>query len=123
MKTQDILGYFSIIGTNQDDSKNTYKGKLFLSLDDDRKIIAKWLINNTQEQFGTGFFKNNILVINFYYKSIEGNAFFFCQAKLCTFYNTPKTFFLFCFVFLVEAKINVYEPEDPSLYLMEQAEK
>ena len=75
MKTQDILGYFSIIGTNQDDSKNTYKGKLFLSLDDDRKIIAKWLINNTQEQFGTGYFKNNILVINFYYKSIEGEIF------------------------------------------------
>ena len=75
MSIQDIIGQYAILGTNQDDSENTYKGELFLSLIDDNTINAKWLINNTQEQFGTGYFKNNTLVINFYYKSIEGEVF------------------------------------------------
>ena len=63
MNIKDLVGTFSIIGSNQDDSENSYKGTLNLSLDDDNRIIAKWMINNTQEQFGTGFYKNNILVI------------------------------------------------------------
>jgi len=67
MKIQDLVGSFSIIGSNQDDSENSYKGKLSLKLDENNKISANWLINGNQEQVGTGFFKDNILVINFKY--------------------------------------------------------
>lgn len=68
MTIQDVIGDFSIIGHNQDAAKNTYKGILNLKLDKNDRIIATWLINNEQEQIGTGFFKNNILVINFSYQ-------------------------------------------------------
>lgn len=67
MTVNDLMGHYSIIGTNQDDSGNTYKGKLFLSVNTDNSISAKWLINNEQEQFGKGYLENNLLVINFYY--------------------------------------------------------
>lgn len=76
MTAKDLIGNFSILGSNQDDSENSYKGKLNLSLDDDNRIIAKWLINKSQEQFGVGFFKNNILVINFNYQGDE-NAIYY----------------------------------------------
>ncbi len=71
MKIQDLVGTFSIIGSNQDDDEGSYKGELNLSLDDNKRIVAKWIIDGTQEQFGTGFFSNNILVINFNYQGIE----------------------------------------------------
>ena len=71
MTIKDVLGDFSILGSNQDDSEETYKGTLSLTLDSENRIIAKWLINKSQEQFGVGFFKNNILVINFNYKGDE----------------------------------------------------
>jgi hypothetical protein len=75
MKIQDLVGKYSIIGSNQDADKNSYKGKLCLSLDDNNRIVAKWIINNNQEQFGTGFFKNNILVINFNYKGDDDKVY------------------------------------------------
>lgn len=75
MKAQDIVGDYTIIGSNQDFSEDTYKGKLFLTLANEHRINAKWLINNDQEQFGTGFFKDNILVINFYYQGINAKVF------------------------------------------------
>jgi len=65
----DLIGDYSIIGSNQDKTDETYKGTLNLTLDSNNRIIAKWLIQNTQKQFGTGFFKDNILVINFSYLS------------------------------------------------------
>jgi hypothetical protein len=68
MQIEDLIGKYQIIGTNQDDTGNTYKGILYLSLRDDNSINAKWIINNTQEQFGTGFFKDNLLTIHFYYE-------------------------------------------------------
>ncbi|CAA0157631.1 conserved hypothetical protein [Tenacibaculum maritimum] len=68
MKIQDLVGEYHIIGTNQDISSNPYKGILSLKLDFHNRIVAKWIISDNQEQFGTGFFKNNILVINFNYK-------------------------------------------------------
>lgn len=67
MTIQELIGEYSIIGTNQDDSNNTYKGLLSLALDPANRIIAKWKIHRDQEQSGTGFFKNNMLVINFNY--------------------------------------------------------
>ena len=69
MTVEDLVGVYNIIGSNQDESENTYKGTLSLTLDKNNRIVAKWLINNEQEQFGTGFFKNNILIINFNYTS------------------------------------------------------
>ena len=75
MTIQELVGTFSIIGSNQDDSVNSYKGELILSLDDNNRIIAKWLINKSQQQFGTGFFKNNVLVINFEYQGDENNTY------------------------------------------------
>ena len=71
MKVEDIVGTFSIIGSNQDKDENSYKGELILSLDENNRIIAKWIIDNSQKQYGTGFFKNNVLVINFNYKGID----------------------------------------------------
>lgn len=67
MTIQELIGAYKIIGSNQDDSNNEYKGTLSLTLDTDDRIVAKWLINNEQEQTGTGFFKDAILVINFKY--------------------------------------------------------
>lgn len=67
MITQDLIGTYNIIGKNQADTDVTYKGTLELHIDDNGRIIAKWLIHNAQEQTGVGFFKDNILVINFQY--------------------------------------------------------
>ncbi|WP_299002324.1 hypothetical protein [uncultured Tenacibaculum sp.] len=67
MTVEDLIGTYNIIGSNQDENTNTYKGTLSLTLDENNRIVAKWLINNEQEQFGTGFFNNNILAINFNY--------------------------------------------------------
>ncbi|WP_026810721.1 hypothetical protein [Arenibacter latericius] len=86
MTLQQLVGDYSIIGKNQDDTENTYKGILSLSLDENNRIIAKWLINSNQEQNGTGFFKNNILVINFNYlgddnRIYKGVAVYRCLTK------------------------------------------
>lgn len=69
MIIEDLIGNYSIAGSNQDEThETTYKGILSLSLDKNNRIVAHWLINDTQEQKGHGFFKDNILVINFSYK-------------------------------------------------------
>jgi len=75
MKVKDLVGQFEIIGSNQDEEGGTYKGILELSLDLNNRIIAKWNINNNQIQLGTGFFNENILVINFNYKGDDGNIY------------------------------------------------
>ncbi len=72
LKIEDLVGNYTILGSNQDKSENTYKGILSLELNSNNRIDAKWLINNQQEQLGTGFFKDNILVINFYYTGDDG---------------------------------------------------
>lgn len=75
MEAKDIIGNYTIIGSNQDFSEDTYKGELLLTIDKNNRITAKWLINNHQEQFGSGFFKDNILVINFYYQGDENKIY------------------------------------------------
>lgn len=69
MILEELVGDYSVVGSNQDAEPNTYKGTLHLTLDNNNRINAKWLINKTQVQHGYGFFKNNILVINFNYKN------------------------------------------------------
>jgi hypothetical protein len=75
MNIEELAGNFTIIGSNQDAEENTYKGTLSLTLDSYNRIKAKWIINNEQLQTGTGFFRDNILVINFNYKG-ENNQIF-----------------------------------------------
>ncbi|AOW19593.1 hypothetical protein [Urechidicola croceus] len=75
MKIQELVGEYSIIGSNQDANDNSYKGKLTLALDQNNRIVANWLINNQQKQDGTGFFKDNILVINFNYTGEDNEIF------------------------------------------------
>jgi hypothetical protein len=67
MTVQDIVGRYAILGNNQDEQGSEYKGVLTLTLDAHQKIIAEWSINSNQQQFGTGFFKDNLLVVNFNY--------------------------------------------------------
>lgn len=68
MTITQLPGTYQLTGTNQNTEAATYKGTLNLSLDENNRVLAKWLINNNQEQSGTGFFKDNILVINFKYQ-------------------------------------------------------
>jgi hypothetical protein len=86
MNIEDLVGQFQILGSNQDETEKTYKGTLDLALDANNRIVAKWLINRSQEQFGTGFFKDSILVINFNYQGDEntiykGVAVYHCISK------------------------------------------
>ena len=76
MTIKDLRGTFSIIGNNQDASENSYTGELELIINDKNQIIAKWLINKSQQQFGVGFFKDNILVINFEYQGDENTTYY-----------------------------------------------
>ena len=68
MTIDQLPGTYNIIGSNQDEEGIAYKGILELALDENNRIKATWLINANQEQFGTGFYKDNILVINFNYR-------------------------------------------------------
>jgi hypothetical protein len=86
MTIQDLVGTYSISGSNQDESNEiTYKGVLTLMLDQNNRIKADWIINS-QKQKGTGFFRDNILVINFSYKgddhkTYKGVAVYRCITK------------------------------------------
>jgi len=87
MNIEDLIGDYSISGSNQDESNEiTYQGVLSLSLDKNNRIKADWLINNAQKQKGNGLFKDNILVINFSYKgddhkTYKGVAVYRCITK------------------------------------------
>ncbi len=86
MTVQDLVGTYSISGSNQDESNEiSYKGVLTLTLDHNNRIKADWLINS-HKQKGTGFFKDNILVINFSYngddhKTYKGVVVYRCITK------------------------------------------
>ena len=67
MKTEDLIGTYTLVGSNQNEEQTPYKGRLTLTLDSYSRILAKWNINDIQEQSGIGFFKDNILVVNFEY--------------------------------------------------------
>jgi hypothetical protein len=76
MTIQDLIGDYAITGSNQDENAAmTYKGILTLSLDENNRITAQWLINNEQVQNGKGFFKDNVLVINFNYKGEDNKTY------------------------------------------------
>ncbi|WP_248722745.1 hypothetical protein [Seonamhaeicola sp. ML3] len=75
MTVKELEGEYSVIGTNQNADGNKYKGTLSLALDAHNRVKAKWHINHWQEQLGYGFFKDNILVINFNYIGDDDNVF------------------------------------------------
>ena len=75
MSIEEIVGEYTIIGSNQDSGENTYKGSLSLSLDSNKRITAEWIIDKEQKQLGSGFFKDNILVVNFYYHGDDDNIY------------------------------------------------
>ncbi len=74
MNIQDLAGDYSVMGSNQDEESSSYKGIITLTVDNN-SIIAKWTIGKNQLQQGTGFFKDNILVINFNYLGDDTNIY------------------------------------------------
>jgi hypothetical protein len=68
MTLQDLVGSYSVQGSNQEEpGEISYYGFLTLSLDENNRIIAQWIIGD-HIQIGTGFYKDRILVINFSYE-------------------------------------------------------
>jgi hypothetical protein len=68
MTVRDLAGSYSVQGSNQEESDHiSYQGVLTLSLDENSRIIAQWIIGD-HEQNGTGFYKDGILIINFNYE-------------------------------------------------------
>ncbi len=68
MTVHDLAGSYSIKGSNQEASEQvSYHGTLILSVDENARIIARWIIGD-HIQNGTGFYKDRILVLNFNYE-------------------------------------------------------
>jgi len=86
MTVQDLVGSYSIQGSNQEESQEvSYHGILTLFLDENNRIVAEWMIGD-HIQTGTGFYKDGILVINFRYKGedlkiYKGVAVYRCISK------------------------------------------
>ncbi|GGG66096.1 hypothetical protein [Epilithonimonas arachidiradicis] len=74
MTVNDLAGNYAVEGSNQNENEIAYHGILTLSLDNNNRIIAKWTIGD-HIQNGTGFFKDDILVINFNYEGDEGKIY------------------------------------------------
>lgn len=67
MEAREIVGQYFIKGKNQSAEIDfTYEGILTLTLDEHERFVAHWLIGD-QEQHATGFFKDDILLLNFSY--------------------------------------------------------
>ena len=92
MKIEELVGIYKLKGKNQEKgSAFTYDGTLKLSLREDGRLNALWQISD-QLQFGTGFFKEDILVINFYYLSEENEKFKGVAVYRCLDKNTLDGF-------------------------------
>ncbi|MGB5982316.1 MAG: hypothetical protein WBG46_09240 [Nonlabens sp.] len=71
MHIDDLMGTFQIKGQNQDKEGSKYSGMLKLSLNHNNRIVALWNIAQDQVQEGVGFYKDDILVINFRYQGVD----------------------------------------------------
>ena len=86
MTVHDLAGTYSIKGSNQEESNDTsYEGILLLSVDENNRVVAQWIIGD-HVQHGTGFYKDQILVLNFNYegddqKVYKGVAVYRCLSK------------------------------------------
>ncbi|REC61512.1 hypothetical protein DRF65_15075 [Chryseobacterium pennae] len=75
MTVHDLAGTYSIKGSNQEESDEfSYQGTLILSVDENARIIAQWMIGD-HIQNGTGFYKDHILVLNFNYEGDDHNTY------------------------------------------------
>lgn len=63
-----LPGSYHVIGYNQNEKQSKYFGYLYLTKTGNCRVHAEWVIAGEQTQVGTGFYNNNILVINFTYK-------------------------------------------------------
>lgn len=68
------MGNYAVEGSNQDENGISYHGVLTLSLDENNRILARWTIGD-HIQKGTGFFRDDILVINFNYEGDDGKIY------------------------------------------------
>lgn len=75
MTIEELVGNYIIKGHNQDASHSSYEGKLSISLDHHKRVVAVWNIGDDQVQQGMGFFKDQILVINFSYTGVDDSIF------------------------------------------------
>ena len=86
MTIEDLVGNYSVQGSNQEAENHiSYQGIQTLSLDENNRILAQWMIGD-HIQNGTGFYKDEILVINFNYevedrKIYKGVAVYRCITK------------------------------------------
>ncbi|MDQ0593942.1 hypothetical protein QFZ37_002311 [Chryseobacterium ginsenosidimutans] len=86
MTVKELVGSYSVQGSNQEETGHiSYHGILTLSLDENNRIIAQWILGD-HEQNGTGFYKDEILVINFNYEGddhriYKGIAVYRCIGK------------------------------------------
>lgn len=75
MNIDDLVGRYYFQGKNQEAGEDfSYEGILTLKLDEYRRVVAHWQIDD-HEQNGYGFFKDDILVINFHYEGDDGKIF------------------------------------------------
>jgi len=75
MNAEDLVGSYSLQGSNQEEGNPiSYYGILTLSLDENNRIVAQWLIGD-HIQKGNGFFKDRILVINFNYEGDNNHTY------------------------------------------------
>ncbi|NOQ73312.1 MAG: hypothetical protein GQ574_15005 [Crocinitomix sp.] len=75
MEITDLVGKYAIKGNNQDSEQTPYTGVLELALNSNNKISASWTIGENQTQKGVGFFKDDILVVNFNYQGDDERTF------------------------------------------------
>lgn len=74
MTIQNLVGNYAVEGSNQDENGISYHGVLTLSLDENNRILARWTIGD-HIQKGTGFFRDDILVINFNYEGDDAKIY------------------------------------------------
>lgn len=83
MHITDLIGTYAITGKNQNAESSRYKGTLTLALHGENRLNAIWQIGADQTQFGIGFYKANLLVINFYYKGADAEHYHGTVAYSC----------------------------------------
>ena len=83
MEITGLVGKYIIEGSNQDEKGTYYNGTLTLSIKSDNRINAVWQIGSDQIQYGIGFFKNEMLVINFHYEGDDQSMYYGVVAYQC----------------------------------------
>jgi len=91
MTVHDLAGSYAVEGSNQEEKGPSYHGILTLDTDENNRIVAQWTIGD-HSQHGTGFFKDDILVINFHYEGDGGDIYKGVAVYRCINSNTLDGF-------------------------------